>query len=96
MKVLSVMSKHFDSLESKNSKRRFVELLPTDCPCVPYGDDTKKGYKTAKPCDLYLASSDLRAFAGCGVFHKVSQQLTKMGVSDAFLQSMGVVRMSDQ
>ena len=97
VKVLVVLSKYFDSLDSAMAKRRFVDLLPTNSPCVPFdGDDGKvsnssDGQKTGVPKELYLPSSDLSAFAGVGVFHKVSRQLTKAGVSDAFLLALGVV-----
>lgn len=95
--VLAALSKHFDSLELSVSKRRFVELLPTGSPCIPFDSDDKSDcqsysskHSTAIPKELYLASSDLSAFAGVGVFHKVSKQLSKVGVSDAFLLAMGV------
>jgi len=95
IKVLAALSKHFDSLEGAGPKRRFVELLPKDSPCILFdiegGDgNTPSASKTAPPKDLYLPSSDLTAFAGVGVFHKVSKRLTKAGVSDAFLLAMGV------
>ncbi|KAL7540356.1 hypothetical protein ACHAXR_010047, partial [Thalassiosira sp. AJA248-18] len=92
---------HFDSLEGAGGKRRFVELLPTDSPCIPFdsegtsngtsdGQPTSSKCQTAIPKELYLATSDLSAFAGVGVFHKVSKRLSKAGVSDAFLLAMGV------
>ena len=92
MAVLAVIGKYFDSLEGQQAKRRFVELLPTNNPCIPYdcGDnesDSSK-YMTDVPKELYLPSSDLSAFAGVGVFHKVSDQLK---VSHAFLTAIGVV-----
>lgn len=93
--VLAALSKHFDSLESTVAKRRFVELLPTDSPCLPYDSDGANDQPTSKsqtaiPKELYLATSDLSAFSGVGVFNKVSTQVSNAGVSDAFLLAMGV------
>ena len=84
LKVLVACSKHYASIESSSAKRRFVELLPVDAPCVPY----EGGF--GRPSDMYLASSDLSAFEGCGEFYKVSEQLVKAGVSETFLQALGV------
>ena len=91
--VLVALSKHLDSLEGPSAERRFVELLPVNSPCIPFESDGSSAVKhqTAIPKELYLATSDLSAFAGVGVFHKVSKRLTKAGVSDAFLVAMGVV-----
>ncbi|KAL9187467.1 hypothetical protein ACHAXT_001570 [Thalassiosira profunda] len=89
--VLAALSKHYDSLDGSAAKR-FVQLLPTNSPCIPFeseGGVASTG-QTAAPKELYLASSDLSAFAGVGVFNKVSKSLTKAGVSDAFLIAMGV------
>lgn len=93
IKVMAALSKHFDSLEGR-AKRRFVELLPTDSPCILYDSDgatSSAKYRSALPEELYLSTSDLSAFAGVGVFHKVSKRLSKAGVTDAFLLAMGVV-----
>lgn len=84
LKVLVAFSKHYTSIESTSAKRRFVELLPVDAPCVPY----EGGF--GRPSDMYLASSDLSAFEGCGQFYKVSEGLVKAGVSETFLQALGV------
>ena len=95
--VLTTLSKHYDSLEGSMAKRRFIELLPTNSPCIPYDSDVtpdgkpESNLQTASPKELYLASSDLTAFKGVGVFHKVAQRVSKSGVSDAFLLAMGVV-----
>jgi len=96
IKVMATLSKHFDSLEGY-AKRRFVDLLPTDSPCILFDSDGSSNGATslskhhaAPPNQLYLPTSDLSAFAGVGVFHKVSKRLTKAGVSDAFLLAMGV------
>ena len=90
--VLEALSKHFDSLEGPQAKRRFVELLPTNNPFIPYdcgsNESAPSSYLTAVPKELYLPSSDLSAFAGVGVFRKVSDQLK---VSDSFLTAIGVV-----
>lgn len=90
--VLEVLGKHFDSLEGSQAKRRFVELIPTNYPCIPYDcNDNEPASSinlTAVPKELYLPSSDLSAVAGVGMFHKVSGQLK---VSDNFLTAIGVV-----
>jgi len=39
---------------------------------------------------LYLYSAELKAFDGIGNFHKVSQHLKQMGITDDFLVSLGV------
>ena len=87
--VLTALSKHFDSLDGSGARRRFVELLPTNSPCIPFDSDDSKKWQTAAPRELYLPSSDLSAFAGVGVFNKVSTRLSKC--SDAFLLALGVV-----
>ena len=84
LKVLVACSKHYASIESSAAKRRFVKLLPVDAPYVPYDG----GFR--KPSDMYLASSDLSAFEGCGQFYKVSERLENAGVSESFLQALGV------
>ena len=86
--VMTALSKHFDSLDGSGARRRFVELLPTNSPCIPFDSDGSKMWQTAVPRELYLQSSDLSAFAGVGVFNKVS---TRLSVSDAFLLALGVV-----
>mmetsp|Transcript_6127 Transcript_6127/g.13879 ORF Transcript_6127/g.13879 Transcript_6127/m.13879 type:complete len:1897 (+) Transcript_6127:127-5817(+) len=92
--ALTALSKHHDSLEGTVARRRFVELLPTNSPCIPFDSEDDKAtsskHHTAIPKELYLATSDLSAFAGIGVFHKASKRLLKNGVSDTFLLSMGV------
>ena len=92
LSVLEVLGNYFDSLEGPQAKRRFVELLPTNSPCIPYkcfdDESASSTYLTAVPKELYLPSSDLSAFTGVGVFHKVSDQLK---VSDTFLTAIGVV-----
>ena len=87
--ALTALSKHFDSLDGTLSRRRFIELLPINSPCIPYDTDSSKGqeWQTKIPNELYMASSNLEAFAGVGVFNKVSKELK---VSDAFLIAMGV------
>lgn len=92
--ILTTLSKHYDSLEGVGTKRRFVELLPTHSPCIPFdsdedGQSAPPKHQTAIPKELYLSTSDLSAFAGVGVFHKVSKRLSK--VSDEFLLALGVV-----
>ena len=87
--VLTALCKHYDSLDGSGARRRFVELLPTNSPCIPFDSDDSKKWQTAVPKDLYLPSSDLSAFAGVGVFNKVSTRLSKC--SDAFLLALGVV-----
>jgi len=90
VKVMAALSKHFGSLEGR-ARQRFVELLPTDSPCVLFdADGTGAKCQTAPPRELYLSTSDLSAFVGVGVFHKVSKRLSKAGVSDAFLLALGV------
>ena len=39
IKVLAVLSKHFDSLDSSWAKRGFVELLPTNSPCILFDSE---------------------------------------------------------
>jgi len=91
MSIVAI-SKHFDSLERKG---RYLELLAPikDSPFLPCDTDgTDSNTTTALKCpsELYLASSDLSAFEGCGDFHKVAKSLTKEGVSEEFLLAMGV------
>ena len=87
--ALTALGKHFDSLDGTLSRRRFIELLPISSPCIPYDTDSKdKEWRTGIPNELYTSSSNLEAFAGVGVFNKVSKELK---VSDAFLIAMGVV-----
>lgn len=88
--VLVTLSKHFDSLETASAKRRFVELLPLNSPCIPF-DNPSASTKTAVPNELYLPDTDLSAFSGLQTFYKASKRLKKEGVSDAFLLAMGVV-----
>ncbi len=92
LSVLEVLGNYFDSLEDLQAKRRFVEILPTNSPCIPYDciddESASSTYLTAAPKELYLPRSDLNAFTGVGVFHKVSHQLK---LSDSFLTAMGVV-----
>jgi hypothetical protein len=95
--ALATLGKHFDSLDGPVSKKRFIELLPLNEVVLPFDCDdgtstsTSSEYQTAIPQELYLPSADLSAFAGVGVFRKVSKRLSKAGVSDAFLLSLGVV-----
>jgi len=95
IKALATLGKHFDSLDGLVARKRFVELLPLDGIVIPFDDDDGKSasseHQTAIPEELYLPTSDLSAFAGVGVFHKVSKSLSKAGVSDAFLLALGVV-----
>ena len=87
IQVITALSKHFDSLEGAVARRRFIALLPTMV--IPFdSSDSSKVWQTAPPAELYLASSDLSAFAGVGVFNHVSKRLSK--VSDAFLLETGV------
>jgi hypothetical protein len=90
--VLSALGKHFDSLDNT---RRFVELLPLDKIVIPFDDNGSSSSDVSKikmtsPKELYLPSSDLSAFDGVGVFNKVSNKLSKAGVSDSFLLALGV------
>jgi len=89
--VLSALGKHFDSLDNT---RRFVELLPLDKIVIPFDDNGSSSVvskiKMTSPKELYLPTSDLSAFEGVGVFNKVSNKLSKAGVSDSFLLALGV------
>lgn len=89
--VLSALGKHFDSLDNT---RRFVELLPLDKIVIPFDDNRSSSVvskiKMTSPKELYLPTSDLSAFDGVGVFNKVSNKLSKAGVSDSFLLALGV------
>ncbi|KAL7463127.1 hypothetical protein ACHAXS_003508, partial [Conticribra weissflogii] len=90
---LVAISKHFDSLERKG---RYLELLAPikDSPFLPCDVDGTGGKTTNHtlkcPAELYLASSDLSAFEGCGDFHKVDESVTREGVSEGFLLAIGV------
>lgn len=90
--VLAALGKHFDSLNGSAAKRQFLELLSLNNVVIPFdvGDGSSEN-QTTNPTELYLPTSDLSAFAGVGVFRKVSKKLSKAGVSDDFLLAMGVV-----
>ena len=68
--VLSALSKHFHSLEGSR-RNQFVQLLPLNNAFIPADVEESNESTTLKvPAALYLASSDLTAFAGCGDFYK--------------------------
>ena len=92
IQALAALGKHFDSLNGSVAKRQFLQLLSLDNVVIPFdvGDGPSEN-QTAIPSELYLPTSDLSAFAGVGVFRKVSKKLSKAGVTDDFLLAMGVV-----
>ena len=69
--VLVALSKHYDALESTNSKRIYINLLPTTTFFLPIETRDKNGSnKVQHPSETYLSSSDFSAFEGIGTFEK--------------------------
>lgn len=59
--------------------------------CLPFDSSEPTQFAAERPCDLYLSSAELKAFASVGnSFRKVSPSVHHAGVTDDFLVLLGV------
>lgn len=68
----------------------FMQRLLSDKRCLPFDSSEPSQFATERPVDLYLNSTELKAFDGIGSFNKVSLSLKDAGVTDDFLLILGV------
>lgn len=68
----------------------FCQSVLREKRCIPFDSTEPTAYCADFPSNLYLYSAELKAFDGIGQFHKVSQHLKQLGISDSFLLALGV------
>lgn len=93
--VLAALSREYNkrSTSERSIFGGFLASVLGDKRCVPFETNVvtqSVECVTERPCDLYLASAELKAFDGVGSFRKVSSALSGAGVTDDFLLDLGV------
>lgn len=90
--VLGALCKEFSlrSFGERAALGGFLATLLSSARCVPCDIDSPGGPLADKPSELYLRSAELAAFAGIGLFRKVSQDLQHESVTEEFLLALGV------
>ena len=90
--VLGALCKEFSlrSFGERAALGGFLATLLSNARCVPCDIDSPGGPLADKPSELYLRSAELAAFAGIGLFRKVSQDLQHESVTEEFLLALGV------
>jgi hypothetical protein len=91
-RVLSTMGQEYNkrSMSEQRVFGSFCQSVLKDKRCIPFDSTEPTAYSADIPSNLYLYSAELKAFDGIGNFHKVSQNLAHMGVTDDFLLVLGV------
>jgi len=92
LQVLSTLSQEYTrrSLQEQSIFGSFCESVLRDRRCIPFDSRIPTSHSADCPSNLYLYSAELDAFDGIGNFHKVSQTLKHMGITDEFLVALGV------
>jgi hypothetical protein len=92
LQVLSTLSQEYTkrSLHDQTVFGSFCESIFRDRRCIPFDSSIPTSHSADCPSNLYLYSAELDAFDGIGNFHKVSQTLKHVGITDDFLVALGV------
>ena len=92
LQVLSTLSQEYTrrSPPEQSAFGSFCESVFRERRCIPFDSIIPTSYAADCPSNLYLYSAELDAFDGIGNFHKVSQSLKHMGITDEFLVALGV------
>jgi hypothetical protein len=92
LEVLSTLSQEYSKRPQAEQPifGNFCQNVMKERRCIPFDSSEPTAYSADIPSNLYLYSAQLEAFDGIGNFHKVSQSLKHMGISDDFLVALGV------
>jgi hypothetical protein len=92
LRVLSTLSQEYArrSISEQPIFGSFCHSVLQEKQCIPFDSVEPTAFSADRPSNLYLYSAELKAFDGIGNFHKVSQHLKQMGITDDFLVALGV------
>eukprot|EP00980_Cylindrotheca_fusiformis_P030605 scaffold25091_cov147-Cylindrotheca_fusiformis.AAC.5 len=92
LRVLATLSQEYSrrSLADQPSFGNYCHSVLQGKRCIPFDSVEPTTFSADCPTNLYLYSAELKAFEGLGNFHKVSQRLMEMGITDDFLVALGV------
>mmetsp|Transcript_24134 Transcript_24134/g.59049 ORF Transcript_24134/g.59049 Transcript_24134/m.59049 type:complete len:1833 (-) Transcript_24134:1433-6931(-) len=92
LRVLSTLSQEYSrrSVSEQRAFGSYCQSVLRQRRCIPFDSAIPTSFSADFPSNLYLYSAELKAFDGVGNFHKVSQHLKQMGITDDFLVSLGV------
>lgn len=91
-RVLATLGQEYNkrSVNDQRAFGSFCYFVLKDKQCIPFDSTEPTAYSADIPSNLYLTSAELKAFDSIGNFHKVSQNLKHIGVTDDFLLALGV------
>lgn len=92
LQVLSALSQEYSRRPSHEQSifGSFCHSVLQNRRCIPFDSSIPTAFSADCPSNLYLYSAELEAFDSIGNFHKVSQSLKHLGITDEFLLALGV------
>ena len=90
--VLSTLSQEYmkRTMSEQSVFGSFCQSVLKERRCIPFDSTEPTTFGADCPSHLYLYSAELQAFDGVGNFHKASESLKHVGVSEEFLLALGV------
>jgi hypothetical protein len=92
LQVLSTLSQEYmkRTMSEQSVFGSFCQSVLKERRCIPFDSAEPTTFGADCPSHLYLYSAELQAFDGVGNFHKASESLKHVGVSEEFLLALGV------
>jgi hypothetical protein len=92
LQVLSTLSQEYmkRTMSEQSVFGGFCQIVLKESRCIPFDSSEPTTFCADCPSNLYLYSAELQAFDGVGNFHKASESLKHVGVSEEFLLALGV------
>lgn len=92
LQVLSTLSQEYmkRTMSEQSVFGSFCQSVLKERRCIPFDSTEPTTFCAGCPSHLYLYSAQLQAFDSVGNFHKASESLKHVGVSEEFLLALGV------